>query len=322
MSIMPFLDEDTAMLLSGLNTDELESINEIRLRTGKPLCAVVKGVCRYVGKSPRLLDSPERGSICTDAQIQKTFMGVCRHSVYAYEDKISEGYVTLPGGHRAGICGRTVRTDGMYRLSEVYGICVRVAGERKNCALKIAERLGKNGSLKSGIIISPPGGGKTTMLRDAARILSNSGVRVCIIDERGEIAALHNGIPQLDVGVNTDVIDNMDKAKAIMIACRSLCPEIIVFDEIGSVAQARAVTAALNCGVAVLTSFHGEDFESALLRPQLSMLVAAQTIDYAFVLGDARSPGTIRRVIDIKDGIYENGYTAYNDDMLYVGGVS
>ncbi len=322
MGIMPFLDEETAMLFSGLNKDELESINEIRLRTGKPLCAVVKGVCKYVGKSPRLYDNPLFGALCTETQLQQTFMGVCRHSVYAYEDQINEGYITLPGGHRAGICGRTVKSDGIYRLGEVYGICIRIAGEKRNCGEKIARHLIKNGSLLSGIIISPPGGGKTTMLRDTARILSDSGRRVCIVDERGEIAALHNGMPQLDIGINTDIIDNMEKSKAIMIACRSLCPEIIIFDEIGSVEEARAVTAALNCGVAVLTSVHGNDFESALLRPQLSMLVAAQTIDKAFVLSGAASPGTIRMIIDIKDGIYENAYMPYNADMLYGGGVS
>lgn len=319
--ITPFLDEHIAERLINLSETEWKYINEIRLRINKPVSVVKCGRILYVGNSAKAYSESVFGHICTETEIKNTYMKICRHSVYAYERQISDGYITLPGGHRAGLCGSTVWDNGIYRLSGIYGICIRIAKEITGCGKKIAETIDEKPML-SGIIVSSPGGGKTTILRDTARILSDSGRRVCVIDERGEIAAVQNGVPMLDVGINTDIIDGMQKSDAMLCACRSLCPDILIFDEIGTEREARAIIGALNCGVAVLTSIHGRDYESVIKRPQFASLLKSGAIDVAFTLAGAENPGQITEIVYVKDGKHENSFAYSDDDKLYPGGFS
>ena len=306
-NIQRLLDSNIALLISGLNREELMRINEIRLRKGQALCAVVKGKNFYIGNSAFLLKTPERAHICTDSEVEQCFLGITRHSVYAYEDQISEGYISLPDGNRAGISGAFSFADGQYRLNSIYSICIRIAHEHFGCADTVFPYI-YNGGVKSALIVSPPGGGKTSLLREIARNLSVLGKRVSIADERGELAGLHNGKPSMDVGANTDVIGGCSKEDGIIMACRSLCPDVVVFDEIGSVKEAIAVRNALNCGVAVIMSVHAQSLEEAFLRKQITPLIASGVLDIAVLLDRADNPGSIKRIISVKDGKYEDIY--------------
>lgn len=314
-NLYPLLDENISLILSGLAPADKNSVTELRIRANAPLCVVKSGKCFFVTNASRLTDEPFDGHAITKEEVQNTFLGLCRHSVYAYEDQISQGYISLPGGHRAGVCGKSVMSDGITRLSEIYGICIRIASQRKGCARPLIGKLLSNSGIKSGVIISPPGGGKTTILRDAARCLSELGKRVCIVDERGEIAAMRNGAPELDVGFCTDVLDNIPKSIGITMAVRSLSPEIIIFDEISTPEEAAQVVTALNSGVAVLTSIHGENYADAVKRPQLSSLIRAGVLDFAAELSGNDNPGRIMKIINIK----EIGYEKCIDDSFACG---
>ena len=306
-NLLNLLDSDIALSVSGLKKEELEKINELRLRKGQPLCAVIKGKNYYIGNSPFLMKSAERAHICTDSEVEQSFLGITRHSVYAYEEQISSGYVSLPDGNRAGISGSFSYGDGQYRLSSVYGICIRIAREHFGCAEKIMPYVNDNG-IKSTLVVSPPGGGKTSVLREIARNLSLCGKRVSVVDERGEIAGLHNGRPAMELGLSCDIISGCSKEDGIIMACRSLCPDVIVFDEIGSVKEALAVRNALNCGVSVIMSAHAGSIEEAFSRRQIKPLREANIIETAVLLGNAENPGQIKRIISVKEEKYEDLY--------------
>ena len=314
-NILNLLDPNIALLVSGLNSGELMKINELRLRKGQPLCAVVNGKSYYIGNSPYLQKTFEKAYICSDSELQQSFMGITRHSVYAYENQIAGGFITLPDGNRAGISGSFSYTDGQYRLNDIYSICIRIAREHKGCADTILPYLYKDNRPRSTLIVSPPGGGKTSILREMARMLSLYGKRVCIVDERGELAGLHGGTLTLNIGVNTDVISGCSKENGIVMACRSLCPDAIVFDEIGTVKEAYAVRNALNCGVAAIMSVHAESLEEAFSRQQIKPLLNSDILDIAVLLCGAQDPGKIRRIYSIKDEKHEDIHT--DNSFLY-----
>ncbi len=308
-NLLNLLDPNIALLVSGLNREELSKINELRIRRGQPLCAVINGKSYYIGNSSFLYKTCDRAHICSDMEIQQCFLGITRHSVYAYENQISQGFITMPDGNRAGISGAFSFSDGQYRLNDIYSICIRIAREHFGCADKVLPYLCKDNKILSMLIISPPGGGKTSLLRETARMLSLNGKRVCIVDERGELAGLHNGAPTLDVGRNTDIISYCSKSDGIIMTCRSLCPDVIIFDEIGTVKEAYAVRDALNCGVAVIMSVHAKSIEEAFSRRQVIPLIKAGILDIAVLLQGANTPGKIQRIISIKDEKYEDIHT-------------
>lgn len=187
------------------------------------------------------------------AQLRATLNFICRGAAYSAQSTLREGYVTVEGGHRVGVCGRlTYGADGA-AMVEPSALCFRVAREIIGAAKKIEKYLG--GNL---LIISPPGCGKTTMLRDAARILGERAP-VCVVDERSEIAAVKNGVPQMDVGRFTCVLDGVKKADGMLMAVRAMAPRVIVTDEMGGESDVEAVYRAVNSGVSVMTSVHGFD---------------------------------------------------------------
>ncbi len=324
-TLLNLLDSNISLLIRGLARREIERINEIRLRKGQPLCAVINGKSYYIGNSSRLTENPALGHICTESNIQQSFLGITRHSVYAYEEQIAQGYITLPDGNRAGLGGSFAFSDGQYRLKDISSICIRIAREHKGCADVILPYINTKEQVHSLLVISPPGGGKTTLLRELAGKLSLSGRRVCIIDERGELAGLHNGAPSLDVGHNTDVIGGCLKKDGILMACRSLCPDVIVFDEIGTEEEAVAVKNALNCGVGAIFSVHADSLPQALSRQQIKLLKDVGIIEYALVLSGAGTPGEIKDFFIVKEGKNEsicvnNSILSYDSGRIYESG--
>lgn len=247
----------------------ISQIAEIRLRTGRSACAV-----RLDGKMLRC------SGPFTQEDITECFLELCRNSVHSFAREIAEGYITLPGGHRVGFCGTAAAHDGkLATLRDISSLNIRFAREVRECARELCTRAFGDG-LCSLIVAGKPLSGKTTVLRDMARILGQEH-RVCVIDTRGELAGVYNGVPALDVGENTDVLNGYGRAEGIMCALRSLSPEVIICDEIGS--DAEEIRQCMNCGVRLIASAHAGSIAELRSRPGLSELLPF--FDRAALLG-------------------------------------
>ena len=207
-------------------------------------------------------------------QIKNTLNFICRGAAYSSQNTLREGFVTIEGGHRVGVCGR-LSGEAMLEPS---ALCFRIARQVVGAAQKIERYLGGNV-----LIIAPPGCGKTTMLRDAARILGNRDP-VCIVDERSEIAAVAHGVPQMDVGKYTCVLDGVKKSRGMLMALRSMAPKAIVTDEIGAEEDSEAIYALVNAGVGIITTVHGYSAADAARRGRLGELLEKKIFNSIIIL--------------------------------------
>lgn len=251
---------------------EMAELTELRLRAGRP-AQLVSGIRRRFTET---IVSPER--------LREIAVGMMEFSYYARESELSQGYFTLRDGCRVGVSGAFSASGGGYRLASIGSLCIRIARERPGCAQEILNCVLKDGRLSGALILSPPGMGKTTLLRDLARLLSMRNYIVAIADERGEIAALQNGAPSLDVGPGTDVIDGCPKHLAIAYLIRSMAPEVLIADELGNRRDPEAVCEAARQGVAVIASAHAGTL-SDLARGAHAMLLHSGAFEYVFALG-------------------------------------
>jgi stage III sporulation protein AA len=200
---------------------------------------------------------------------------ISNYSLYAYKEEIKQGYITIEGGHRVGVAGQTVLVDGKIAgISPITFLNIRIAHEKCGCAKKILPLIRQKNSIYNTLILSMPGAGKTTLLRDSIRALSNGeayGIRlkVCVVDERSEIAASFHGVPQNDMGPRTDVMDGCGKAEGMQLLIRSMSPQIIAVDELGAESDFYAVEQALNCGSRVLGTIHAGNMKELSEKPYL-----------------------------------------------------
>jgi len=229
----------------------MEAAWEVRLRAGQPVMALGPG-------------GAWRGShILSPEEVTQAAQALTGHSLAARRGELERGFVPLPGGHRLGVCG-AAGGDG-----EITSLCVRMAHEIKGAGSPVFPRIRG----LSALIVGPPGAGKTTLLRDLIRLYSQSGVPVGVADERGEIAACWQGVPQLDVGPLTDVVTGMEKEKALLLLVRAMGPKVVAADEIGDERDAAALSEALRCGVTVLATIHGKDLEDVKKRRGMAGLL-------------------------------------------------
>jgi stage III sporulation protein AA len=198
---------------------------------------------------------------------------LCGYSPYAMEEELRQGFFTIEGGHRVGVTGRTsYEKNGaspvVNAVSDISGLGIRIAHERKDCAKNLVPWIRRGGRLSHTFLFAPPGVGKTTYLRDCIRLLANGdaeepGIKVGVVDERSEIAACHCGVPQNDLGERVDVLDNCPKEQGMRMLLRSMSPEMIAVDELGGAADFAAVAECSKSGVAVLGTIHAGSVEEA-----------------------------------------------------------
>lgn len=278
-------------------------VQEIRLRTGKPVMLSLPEGSAFVTQSGSAAFIKRSEILCAQREnIDEAFRLICDCSVHSHQREIKNGFVTLRGGHRAGICGTAVTEgDTISNIRDITSINLRVARDMAGAADAAANALICGGNITGSLIFGPPGCGKTTVLRDLARQLSTGTrtgkhYRVAVIDERGEIAATFQGQPQNDLGPCCDVLDGYPKGEGIMQAVRCLSPDVIICDEIGGEDDEKAVEMSLNAGVTVIASAHAGSFGELLARPQTARLIASGAFKKAVRLEGRENPGAVAGV--------------------------
>ncbi len=295
--------------IRGLPSTIGERIEEIRFRLSQPLQVCGVDLDGFLHKSEGITTDPRDAVIVTADHISRVVQAVTQSSLYAVEDELKRGFVTMPGGHRVGVAGRVVVYESGYvrTIRSITSLNVRIAKECIGSADRIAPWLFRKSDGKpfSTLILSPPQCGKTTLLRDIARQWSTNLIRthgqplkVTVVDERSEITGCIDGIPQFLIGPRTDVLDACPKAEGMLMAIRSLSPDVIVTDEIGREQDKDAILEAANAGVTVITSAHANTVQEWRNRPFMDQLFCAKVFSRYVLLSRRYGPGTVELVLD------------------------
>lgn len=278
--------------LSALPASRIDDLREIRLRIGRPMQIICGENAFAVSTGGSLLPPASQSEPVTRAELDAVFGNICAHSVHSWQEAIRQGFITIAGGSRVGICGSAVMQNGrLETVRAVSGMNIRIASERIGCAEELSARLADK--LSGGVLIAgAPGSGKTTMLRDLARIYGDSQ-RVCVLDARGELAAVRDGIPQFSLGAQTDIFDGYPKETGIEIAVRVMAPQILICDELGSAAETEMLLQSLHTGVQVIASAHAGSLSELEVRPQIARLIAAGAFRTGVLLGSGARCGQV-----------------------------
>ncbi|WP_141431696.1 stage III sporulation protein AA [Bacillus sp. 03113] len=290
---LTFLPKNIYDLLKQFPSSQLHELEEIRIRINRPLEVSIRGVPHFL-------------SYIVQSEDAIHLMNKISHfSIYALEEELKRGYITIEGGHRVGLAGKVILENGKVKaIRDVSSFNFRIAKEQKGIAEKYISFLFE-GRWHHTMIIGPPQAGKTTFLRDIARMISTGGAKgvkeaykVGIIDERSEIAGSVNGIPQLTFGPRVDVLDACPKAEGMMMMIRSMSPDVLVVDEIGSTEDVEAILEAVHAGIKLITTIHGHSLDDIKKRPALRPLIEQGIFKRYIELARRNGPGTI---VSIKD---------------------
>lgn len=282
-----------------------ELLQEIRLRAGKPLLIRYNNRQWFLKEAGELIREREQALCIREEELGEMMQLVSGYSLYAYEEELRQGFLTVVGGHRIGVAGKIIVENGWVKgIRCISGIHVRLAHEVPGCGRGVMPKLVEQGRLQSTLILSPPGAGKTTLLRDLIRMASDGtaylqGQNVGVVDERSELAGCYEGIAQNDLGMRTDVLDCCPKAQGMMMLLRSMAPSVIAVDEIGSIQDVEALEQVQNCGCTLLATAHGTSYAGLQQKQCFHALLEKQLFSRIVVLRSG-SCGMVEGVYDGK----------------------
>lgn len=274
-----------------------DALQEIHIRLGKSMVFTIQGkkVC-----------PDSNGQVVGRKEFREILEYISNYSLYAFEEEIKKGFLTIPGGHRVGVSGRAVTEENKVKmLRNISFLNIRVAHEVRGCADRIMPYLFEREQFLSTLLVSPPGAGKTTLLRDIVRHLASGGRmfrarNVSVVDERSEIASCYMGVPQNDVGMYCDVMDACPKTEGIRMMLRAMAPEVIAVDEIGTGEEYEALVEAVTGGCALLATVHGNSMQQIREKPYLKKMLEEQMFGRILFLEERERPGVVTRIYDGK----------------------
>ena len=291
-----------------LNFAELQ---EIRMRINSPLMIRQRGKEYKLTEGGKLLrcngnEQYEKENIhyVDRCELMETMEYIAGYSLYAYEDELRQGFLTIQGGHRVGVAGKILMEEGKVRsIRYISFLNIRLAHQVEGCADKVMPFIVENGEVCHTLIISPPCCGKTTLLRDVIRQISNGnawceGKNVGVVDERSEIGGAYQGVPQNDLGIRTDLLDCCPKAEGMMMLIRSMSPEVVAVDEIGDYGDIKAIESVLNCGCRLIATVHGSSVEDIEKKPLLQKMVKEHVFDRYIILSGNKKIGSVWGIFD------------------------
>lgn len=292
-TVLSFFPKTISDLLKKIPPKDANEIEEIRVRINRPL-----EICftNRVFLFPYTIQKEDAEHLLNK---------ISRFSIYALEEELKRGYITIEGGHRVGLAGKVILEDGRVKaIRDISSFNIRIAREKIGIANQIIKSIYDKNWLHT-MIIGSPQTGKTTLLRDIARIISSgnesagiAAAKVGIVDERSEIAGSVAGIPQMTFGPRIDVLDACPKAEGMMMMIRSMSPDVLVVDEIGRVEDSEAIMEAVNAGIKLIMTTHGESLEEIKKRPSLNRILHESIFERYILLSRNHGPGTITNVLD------------------------
>ncbi len=279
---------------------EMDKLQELRFRIGQPV-EIIDGGNRFW-----------KDAVVTRSDLKEMMEYISGYSLYAFDEEIAQGFLTIPGGHRVGVAGQVIVENGKVKnMRHISFINIRFSHEILGCGRKVIPYICKGHNVKNTLIIAPPRCGKTTLLRDLVRIISGTaeqqnGHNVVVVDERSEIAGCYRGMPQNDLGCRTDVLDGCPKSEGMMMAVRSLSPEVIVVDEIGGEKDVQALRYVANCGSALLATIHGRSFREIREKPAVTQMIQEELFQRYIILRYGTEPGEILEILDARGCVISN----------------
>ncbi|WP_449536910.1 stage III sporulation protein AA [Ferdinandcohnia sp. Marseille-Q9671] len=290
--ILDVLPKSIATIIAKYPPERTENMEEIRIRVSRPLEIIENGLPIF-----------HSYTISSEDAIQ-LLNKLGQYSIYTLEEELKRGYVTIQGGHRVGLAGKVITENGKVKaIRDVTSFNIRIAKQKIGVATPLATHL-YDSYWKNTIIIGPPQTGKTTLLRDLARLISTGveargipAMKVGIVDERSEIAGCVKGVPQASLGPRVDVLDACPKAEGMMMMIRSMSPDVLIVDEIGREEDSQAIMEAVNAGVSLIVTAHGHQVSDLLKRPSLERIVKAGVIERFVELSRTKGPGTIKSIL-------------------------
>lgn len=287
-------------------------IYEIRLRVNAPLIVIYQGKEYFLTLEGELTREEAKAYHVQTEDLKEMLEYISGYSLYAFEEEIRQGFLTIVRGHRVGIAGKTILDGNKIKsLKYISYINLRLSHQIKGCASPILPYIIKNRQICHTLIISPPRCGKTTLLRDLIRQVSNGnrympGVSVGVVDERSEIAGSYQGIPQNDLGIRTDVLDCCPKAEGMMMLIRSMSPEVVAVDELGDYEDIHAIESVIHCGCKLFATVHGSSIEDIKRKPLLQRLMQEKVFERYIVLYKKDCAGQIKAIYDERGtGLYD-----------------
>lgn len=285
--------------------DRADILQEIRLRVGREVLLLMENKEFYLSESGQVIDNQRKAYYITETDMEAILNHICDYSVYAFSDEIRQGFLTIPGGHRVGLAGQVILQEGgaIRNMKHIGYMNIRISHEIKGAADIVLPYIYENGRLENLLLISPPGCGKTTLLRDIIRQISDGsrygeGMNVAVVDERSEIAGSYLGKPQNDVGMRTDILDACPKVLGMMMLIRSMAPRAVAVDELGCEEDMKAVNQVIQCGSRIIATVHGDSLQDIMQKSFLKDLTERKLFGRYILLGKKEGKCRVSAIYD------------------------